>query len=257
MNLAVDIGNTEITFGLYQNNILLQKWQTDSDRLVSPNNYFKIIYNYLVSKKISTKSISGFAVSSVVPQLTKTFSQISKDFFQLEPFVLTALTRGIGLKFLVKEPSFIGSDLIANAISAVSKYPNSCIVCDIGTATTVQLVGSDGTFFGAAIAPGIRISIDALFSRAAKIREFELFPPDKLLGLNTQDAIASGSIAGTGIMLEGFIDRLKKEYELSLGRLTSVLTGGMSNLVKQTTDVFDIVDNNLTLDGLNIAMTKR
>ena len=252
MNLSIDVGNTEITFGLYKNNSLVLKFGLSTT--LNKKDILKSLYSNLSKEDI--EQIQTITLSSVVPYLKKEFKKIAKNNFGVNIKIVNAFTKGLGLKYLIKDPSFIGSDLIVNSYAAKSIFKTTCIICDFGTATTIQLVGGDGTFYGAAIAPGLQVSMDALVLKAAKIDNFTLNIPKSVIGIETNEALNSGIVGGSGIMIDGFIKKIKTDYKNIDKNFISILTGGFSSLIKMKTKEIDYVQPNLTLDGLNMLATK-
>ena len=151
----------------------------------------------------------------------------------------------------MENPDFIGADLIVDAFIAKEKYKTNCIICDFGTATTIQLVGADGYFYGTVIAPGIKTSADSLFLKTAQLSKIELQTPKSILGTNTKDSLLSGIIYGSIFMIDGIIRQIKKEFN-NLENIKVIATGGLAHLVSEDSEEIEIIDENLTLDGLNL-----
>lgn len=250
--VVVDIGNTHIVMGIYINETLHSAWRFSSDRQKTADEYYSIIKSLADEAGILLKEARQIALSSVVPSLTRVFTHLFTRYFTC-PFVVVSGYLEIGLHYSVPDPGFIGADLIVNAFSAINKYERNCIVCDLGTATTIQLVSVNGDFLGTAIAPGMVTASDNLLEKAAQLSNIQLEKPEKLLGLNTRDALLSGIIQGHAYMIDGFIKDLKEQYS-NLAPLYAVATGGISSLVGSCCHQIDVIDRTLTLDGLyNIA----
>ena len=198
--------------------------------------------------------VKKVAISSVVPELTRIFSHLINKYLKCDVEIVNAYSE-LGLEFPIEDPGFVGSDLVVNAFSAITKYKTNCIICDFGTATTIQLVGRDGRFFGTIIAPGVITSAKNLFDSTALLSNIQLKKPEHLLGTNTTDALLSGIITGNSFMLDGFIKALKKEYQ-HLRSIKTIATGGIAELICSNSKEIDIIDKNLTLDGLNLICCK-
>ncbi len=249
INMAVDIGNTHIVIGFYSNTEFQYSWRLNTDETKTKDEYFDIIKKLADDRKLILSQINKAAVSSVVPVITQIFSHLINKYIKCEIIIINAYSE-LGLNFPVEDPGFIGSDLIVNAFSAKEKYKTNCIICDFGTATTIQLVGKDGQFFGTVIAPGVITSAKSLFDSTALLSNVQLEKPKHLLGTNTTDSLLSGIITGNLLMTDGFIKALKKEYKY-LGQIKAIATGGIAELICKDSKEIDIIDKNLTLDGLN------
>ena len=254
INMVVDIGNTHIVMGFYSNTQCQFTWRLNTDKAKTEDEYFSIIKQLADDRKLILSQINKATISSVVPEITRIFSHLIKKYLKCDFEIINAYYE-LGLKFPMEDPGFIGSDLVVNAFSAITKYKTNCIICDFGTATTIQLVGKDGQFFGTIIAPGVITSAKNLFDSTALLSNVQLQKPKQILGTNTTDALLSGIITGTSIMLDGFIKALKKEYE-NLGLITTIATGGIAELICNDSKEIDIIDKNLTLDGLNLICCK-
>ncbi|MEA1972058.1 MAG: type III pantothenate kinase [Candidatus Cloacimonadota bacterium] len=254
MNIIVfDIGNTHIVIGYYNRDKLVDSWRIRTDKTKTEDEYFVILRNLLSTNNINLPKFDKFAVSSVVPTLTRVFIHLSEKYFQKEAFVVTAYTN-LGIKFPIEDPGFVGSDLVVNAYSAIKKYKTNCIICDLGTATTIQLIGADGYFYGTSILPGMMTSASSLFDIASQLSNIQLYNPKKILGLNTQDALNSGIVKGHKIMVEGIVKQLKNEY--SRLEIKVIATGGIASLVFDQSSEIDIIDKTLLLDGLFLISQK-
>jgi type III pantothenate kinase len=230
--LVVDIGNTNIVCGIYENDKLT--W------------FAPLLGDY------SLKSIHYVAIGSVVPELSRIWIHLFQKYSSARIVDIKA-TSPLGLTYMVDNPSFIGADLVANAYGAWKKYHTNCIIVDLGTATTVQVVSASGLFIGAAIAPGLRTGASFLFEKAALLSEVELSSPPHVLGTNTHDALLSGIVSGHAIMIEGFINRIRMQYP-ELEPIKTIITGGISELLKPLVSNIDCLDKTLTLDGLHMAV---
>ncbi|NQT65090.1 MAG: type III pantothenate kinase [FCB group bacterium] len=249
INMVVDIGNTHTVIGFYSNSEFQYSWRLNTDSTKTEDEYFSILKLLADDRNLILTKINKAAISSVVPEITRIFSHLINKYIKCNINIINAYSV-LGLKFPMKDPGFIGSDLVVNAFSAKEKYKTNCIICDFGTATTIQLVGEDGHFYGTIIAPGVITSAKNLFDSTALLSNVQLTEPKHLLGTNTTDSLLSGIITGNSLMLDGFIKALKKEYK-HLGAIKTIATGGIAELICKDAKEIDIIDKNLTLDGLN------
>ena len=249
-NMVIDIGNTHIVMGFYSGGTIVCSWRLSTDKSRTEDEYYIIIKNLAVGNEINFEEINKVAISSVVPELTHLFSHLTQKYIKCPLQVVNAYT-DLGLKYPVKDPGFIGSDLVVNAFSALKKYKTNCIICDFGTATTIQLVSADGNFYGTIISPGVITSAKNLFDSAALLSNIQLQAPDTLLGTNTKDALLSGIITGNEIMLDGFVKALKEQYK-NLGKIITIATGGIAELICRNSKEIDVIDKMLSLDRLNM-----
>ncbi len=249
-NLVIDVGNSNIVFGIYSHKKLKFSWRINTDKSKTEEEYFTVLKAHLNSISIELGEIKNIALSSVVPDLIRILSYVIKKYFKSTFINVNARTE-LGLKFPMENPDFIGADLIVDAFIAREKYKANCIVCDFGTATTIQLVGADGYFYGTVIAPGIKTSADSLFLKTSQLSEVKLQTPKNILGTNTKDALLSGIIKGSTFMADGIIRQIKKEYS-NLENIKVIATGGLAHLISEDSEEIEIIDENLTLDGLNL-----
>lgn len=249
--LAVDIGNTNITCGIFRDGILRASSRYHSSMLRTADEYYSLMSPLLEGGNASM--VTRVAMASVVPELTRVWQHLFQKYFSARVCNITALSP-LGISFKVPDPSFIGADLVVNAFSAWKKYNRSCVIVDLGTATTIQFISSKGSFEGTAIAPGLRTGAINLFEKAALLSGIELTTPPVLLGVNTRDALLSGIVQGHAFMVESFVKKVKGHYFDHPDALT-ILTGGIADLIKPLVPSADIVDKSLTLDGLYMAHT--
>lgn len=254
-NLAIDIGNTHIVIGVYYGSKIESTWRLNTVKSQTEDEFYSLIKVLLQNQSIATEQIETAAMASVVPRLTTTFLHLIRKYFVCKLINVNPYTE-LGLRFPMKDPGFIGADLIVNAFSAREKYHKNVIVCDFGTATTLQLIGSDGYFWGTIIAPGLITSSNNLFEKASLLSNIELRSPDSLLGITTKDALLTGIVTGAAVMIDGLIDKIKAEYA-HLGEIITVATGGIADLVCEKATGIDLIDKSLTLDGLNLICLNR
>ena len=254
MNFVIDIGNSNIVLGLYKIDELSSLWRIETVKSESIDSYYHKIQSLFTNDQISIPQISCIALSSVVSELTEIFTNLFERFFDCPHIIVNAYSK-LGLSFPVSDPGFIGPDLIVNSYAAWQKYKTNCIICDFGTATTFQLVDVNGFHHGSIIVPGVHISAKALFSQASQLPNVEITEPVNLLGTNTKDSLLSGIVTGNKIMADGFIRKIRLQYQ-HLGDITTIATGGITELICKNSKEIDIIDNNLQLDGLNLICRK-
>jgi type III pantothenate kinase len=248
MLLAIDIGNTNITFGVYENSRPGPRWRIRTIPEKMPDEYGILIVQLFQHCCHKPEDVTGVAIASVVPPLTQTFEEVSSRYLGHDPLVVDAGVR-TGVRIRYDDPRQVGADRVVAAAAARALYGTPACVVDFGTATTFDAVSADGEYLGGAIAPGIGIAAQALFQRAAKLPRVELSRPPSVIGRNTPHAMQSGLLFGYVGLVEGMVSRFKAE----LGAGTQVVgTGGLAQVVAQETDVFDVVDLWLTLHGLQI-----
>jgi type III pantothenate kinase len=248
MLLAIDIGNTSITFGLYQDDQLGHRWRlaTDHDRM--PDEYGLQILGLLQHANVSQDQIQGICMSSVVPPITGRIQHAIKQYLQLEIMIVDHQTK-TGVNILYENPKAVGADRIVDAAAVQHLYGGPACIVDFGTATTFNAITASGDYLGGAITPGIGIATDALAQRTAKLPRVDLQRPPSAIGRNTIHAIQSGLLFGYVSLMEGMVARFRKE----LGDDMKVIaTGGFSEIIAAETDIIDIIDPWLTLHGLRI-----
>ncbi|MDN5354823.1 MAG: type pantothenate kinase [Candidatus Cloacimonadota bacterium] len=248
-NFVLDIGNSHIVAAVFQNSKMLRSWRFATDKTKTKDEYGVIINSFFSNLNLEIQQIDRAAISSVVPVLTGVFEKMFTE-AGIEKITLVSAYTPLGLRFPMSDPGFVGADLVVNAFAAKEKYQQNCIVCDFGTATTMQLVGKDGFFYGTVIMPGVMISATRLFDKAALLTNIDLEAPTTLLGTNTQDSLLSGIIRGNAFMIDGFIRKIKEEHS-NLKPIKVIATGGISQLICQQSEEIDEIDENLTLTGLN------
>jgi type III pantothenate kinase len=248
MLFAIDIGNTNITLGLYEGDKLGPRWRlaTSYDRM--PDEYGILVVNLFRHAGIDVKDVSAIAMASVVPPLTGTFEQACVQYLGLAPLVVDAETK-TGVRVRYEDPKQVGADRVVDAAAVQKLYGGPACVVDFGTATTFDAISSEGDYLGGAIAPGIGIAADALFQRTAKLPRVDLQRPPSAIGCNTVHSLQSGLLFGYVGLVEGMVARFRTE----LGPTMKVIgTGGLAELIARETSAIDILAPWLTLDGLRI-----
>jgi len=248
MLLAIDAGNTNIVLGIYDGNALISHWRVSTDRQKTADEYGILLKNLFDFQGHKFSDISAVAIASVVPPLITSLEEMSRSYFGLTPLVIgPGVKTGMPIKF--DNPKEIGADRIVNAVAAYEIYGGPLIVVDFGTATTFDVVTKQGEYIGGAIAPGIGISTEALFMRAAKLPRVELVKPPHVIAKNTIHGIQAGIIFGFAGQVDGIVKRLEKE----LGADAFVVaTGGLARLISLESETIQKVDPWLTLEGLRI-----
>jgi len=248
MLLCIDIGNTNITLGLYEGNTLGPRWRlaTTHDRM--PDEFGVQLMGLLMHSKITPQQVTSGVIASVVPPLTERWVQVCQSYLDFTPINIDHNTH-TGVKILIDNPQSLGADRIVDAAAAHLLYGGPACIVDFGTATTFDALSADGDYLGGAIAPGIGIAADALAQRTAKLPRVEIAEPPSPIGRNTIHAMQSGLLYGYIGLVEGMVTRFRTE----LGPEMKVIsTGGLAELVAQYTGVLEIIAPWLTLDGLQM-----
>ena len=248
MFFAIDIGNTNITLGLYRGKTLGPRWRFASDCDKTPDEYGALLSCLFQRSKASAADISAVAVASVVPPLTGMFEEVCSRMFHCVPLVVNA-THKTGVRILYDDASQVGADRIVDVAAGYKLYGGPACIIDFGTATTFDAVSSEGDYLGGAIAPGIGIAAQALFARTAKLPKVDLHWPPSPIGRNVAHSLQSGLMFGYVGLVEGIVRRFREE----LGPATKVIaTGGFAEIIAKETKAISIFAPWLTLDGLRI-----
>ena len=248
MLLTIDIGNTNITMGLYEGDTLGYRWRLATDHERMPDEYGLQISGMLQHGNCSPKQLGGICLASVVPPLTGKITKACQIYLGKTPLTIDENTV-TGIEILYNPPGAVGADRIVDAVAVKSLYGGPACIVDFGTATTFDAITREGNYLGGAIAPGIGIAADALFQRTAQLPRVEIKRPPSAIGTNTVHAIQAGLLFGYVALVEGMVTRFKKE----LGSDMKVIaTGGLAEVIASETDLIDIVAPWLTLDGLRI-----
>ena len=249
MLLTIDIGNTNVTLGVYAGEALGPRWRLATDHHKMADEYGILLTSLLAHAKLDASQVHGIAVASVVPPLTGVFGQACESFLGQAPFVVDAGVK-TGVRIRYDDPKMVGADRVVDAAAVQKLYGGPACVVDLGTATTFDAISAEGDYLGGAIAPGIGISADALAQRTSKLTRVDLVRPPTAIGRNTVHAIQSGLILGHVGMIEGMVARFRGE----LGpNMKVIATGGLANLIANETKSIDIIAPWLTLDGLRIV----
>jgi type III pantothenate kinase len=248
MLLTLDVGNTNTVLGVFRGKELVAHWRLTTARDQTVDEYGILTRDLFTLAELKPGEIHGIIISSVVPPLNRTLAEMARRYFGqktlfVEPGVKT------GLAVLVDNPLEVGADRIVNGVAAFEKYGGPCIVVDFGTATTFDVISARGEYLGGAIAPGLGISSEALFSRAARLPRVEIKDPGKVIGTNTVAHMQSGLYYGTLDMIDGVLSRMKKELGTPA---TTIATGGFAALLAGGSKHIEHTDEHLTLEGLRI-----
>jgi len=246
MLLAIDVGNTNVTFGVFENEDLRATWRMATDVYKMPDEYAISMISMLRHEGLETSDITGAALCSTVPPLISTVEELLQRYFGLTPLVVSPGVK-TGVRIRMDNPKEVGPDRIANTAAAHHLYKGPAIVVDVGTATTFDVVSREGDFIGGVIATGIGTAAEALFQRAAALPRIELVAPKRAIGTGTITAMQSGIVFGYVALVEGMVARIQRE----LGeKATVVATGGYADVIAAETSVFDTVNPDITLIGL-------
>ena len=249
MLIAIDIGNTNITIGLFRESELVSTWRFSTDSQKTSDEYGLLLKQVMSYNNIKVAQIEEAAICSVVPPLTPTFESLCKTYMHVNPLTVVAETK-TGIKVLYDSPRDVGTDRIVDAAAAHHMYGGPCIIVDLGTATVFDAVNERAEYLGGAIAPGMIVSADSLYRATSQLRRVELNAPDQAIGKNTTHSIQSGLVFGYSELIKGMIARFKKEIGTDA---TVIATGGQATIVKDQVGEFDYIDPDLTLKGLQIV----
>lgn len=243
-----DVGNTNTVLGVYEGEKLKYHWRIETNRNRTEDEYGMVIKSLFMNSQLSFSEISGIIISSVVPPIMFALERMCHKYFHIKPLVVgPGIKTGLDIK--LDNPREVGADRIVNAVAAIYEYGNPLIIVDFGTATTYCYVNEHGQYMGGAIAPGINISTEALYSRAAKLPRIEIVRPDGIVGKNTIAAMQAGILYGYVGQVEGIVKRMMQQ---SKEKPMVIATGGLSQLISEESNMIDIVDPFLTLKGLQL-----
>lgn len=246
MLLAIDIGNSNVVLGLFDGARLAGSWRIGTKTSITADEYAMIIKDLFGFSGLEFRQVDGMIISTVVPPLLPTMIEMSRKYFSLAPLVVTSEIRtGITLRY--DNPKEIGADRIVNAAAGYKLYGGPLIIIDFGTATTFCAITQGGEYLGGAIVPGVKISAEALYQRAAKLPRVELTRPQRIIGRDTVSAMQAGIIFGYAGLVDGIVWRMKQELG---GTATVLATGGLSELIAPETGTIDHIRPDLTLEGL-------
>jgi type III pantothenate kinase len=252
MLLVIDIGNTNIVFGVYNGDTLVNHWRLSTSMQKTVDENATLLNSLLSFEKIKLTEIESAIISCVVPPMLIPFEIICRKYIGIRPLVVEPGIK-TGMPILYENPQEVGADRIVNAVAGYEKFKKSLIIVDFGTATTFDYVTPRGEYAGGAIAPGIMISLGALFERASKLPRVELIKPKSLIGKNTVHAMQAGIIFGYVGLVDGIVHKMKEEVKTNP---YVIATGGLSSFIFKESQTIDEVDEMLTLRGLKILYQK-
>lgn len=248
MILVFDVGNTNIVLGVYEGNRMITSWRLSTDKSKTADEYGMLLKELFTHEGINMAEAKAVVISSVVPTLMYSLQHAVNKYCRVRPLIVgPGIKTGIDIKY--DNPKEVGADRIVNAVAAYKKYGGPVIIVDFGTATTFCAVNERAEYLGGAIAPGIIISSDALFQRAAKLPRVELVKPGAFVCKNTVSSMQAGIIYGYVGLVDYIVSNIKKEQKWDNAKV--VATGGLSRLIATESDTIDVVDGLLTLEGLN------
>ena len=258
MLLAFDIGNSNIVLGLFQDGKLLTNWRLETDQSKSADEYGMLVNQLFAFEGYRASDVTDVIISTVVPSMLFTIQHMSSKYFGKKAIVIEAGVK-TGLIIKYDNPKQVGADRIVNAVAAYEKYGGPLIVIDFGTATTFCAISEDAQYLGGAIAPGLKISSDALFEKTSKLPKVELEEPGKLICKNTISSMQAGLVYGHMGVVDYIVRKMKEELKAltASGKEPKVIaTGGLSTMIESGVDCIDHVDKMLTLEGLEIIYRK-
>ncbi len=251
MLLVIDVGNTNIVFGVYEDNKLIDNWRIATDKDKTSDEYGLLFDQIFKYHGFTTEDINDVIISSVVPTLMYTLEAMTIKYFKKNPLVVgPGIKTGMNIKY--DNPKEVGADRIVNAVAAYEKYNGPIIIVDFGTAITFCAVSKEGDYLGGTIAPGIKISSEALFMRTAKLPKVEIVKPEFVIGKNTVNSIQSGLVYGYVGLVDYIIGKMIDELKENGKVETVVATGGFANLIASESQYINKIDDLLTLEGLRI-----
>ncbi len=248
MLLVIDVGNTNTSLGVYQDAELVAHWRLTTNRARTVDEYGVHARNLFQLAGIDFQTINAIAIASVVPPLNYTLKTMAETYFHLTPLFVDHAAK-TGLTILYEPAADVGADRIVDAVAAIEKYGAPCIIVDFGTATTFDVINEKGEYLGGVITPGIMISSDALFERAAKLPRVDIKRPPRVVGSSTTTAMQSGLYYGYTALVDGVLRKIIDEVG---GAPRVIATGGLAPLIATGSEFIELVDETLTLEGLRL-----
>jgi type III pantothenate kinase len=253
MLLAVDVGNTNIVFGVFEKDRLITHWRVVTARDRTVDEYKLLLKELFELDGISVSDVDGISVSCVVPPVITALERACIDLYKVKPFIIGPGIK-TGISILYDNPKEVGADRIVNAVAGYDKYKKSLVIVDFGTATTFDCVSKKGEYLGGVISPGIGISLEALFTHASKLPRIEITAPPAVIGTNTVNSMQSGIFYGYISLVEGIIKLIS--IEMKDDKPVVIATGGFAELIGSASNIINEVDEFLTLKGLKIIYNK-
>jgi type III pantothenate kinase len=249
MLLAVDVGNTQTVLGLYDADRLAEHWRVATEAERTGDELGVVVGQLLELRDLGFEDISGVCLSSTVPPLVRAYEEFARDYARA-PLLVLGPGAKTGLPIVYDDPREVGPDRIANAVAARERYGAPCIVVDFGTSTNFDIVSAAGEYVGGVLAPGIEVSMEALFARAARLVKVDFSPPPSVIGKTTVAGLQSGMVYGFAGQVDGIVKRVRAE----IGENAPVVaTGGLAELIAPHAETIDTVDPLLTLEGLRLV----
>ena len=249
MLLAIDVGNTNTVFAIFEKNKKLAQWRCSTSEERTADEYFVWFKSLMDLNNFNLKKIDGMIFSSVVPKVGFNLRILSDRYFKCKPLAVGKDGCKLPIKVKVDEGTNVGSDRIVNTAGAFDLYKGNLIIIDFGTATTFDIVGKDGAYLGGAIAPGVSVSNKALHAAAAALPYVDIRRPKNVIGKNTKDCIQSGFFWGYIGLIEGIISKIRSDVS---HKMTTIATGGLAPLFGRETKMFNYIDLDITMHGLNV-----
>ena len=249
MLLAIDVGNSNLTLGLYEGSELRQNWRLETSARRTSDEYGLLVSQLLQNSNYQRGDLDDVIIASVVPNLTPHLEDFTQKALGLKAMVVgPGLKTGMPVKY--NPPKDVGADRIVNGVAAYQRFQTACIVVDFGTATTFDSISAAGHYQGGAIAPGVQISMDALFQRAAKLPKVDVHKPSHVVGRSTVESMQSGAFFGYVGLVDGLVRRMKAEMKED--EIHVLATGGLAASIAEESETLALVDENLTLEGLRL-----
>jgi type III pantothenate kinase len=248
MLLVIDVGNTNTVLGLYDDDDLVHDWRLRTVVDHTVDEYGMLIYNLYKNSKVSPRAIKAIIISCVVPPMLHILEPLCKKYFNIKPMIVGPGIK-TGMPIYYDNPREVGADRIVNAVAAFERYKGDIIVVDFGTATTFDYVSAKGEYMGGCICPGIMISSEALFQKAAKLPRIEIIRPKTVIGKDTVSSMQAGILYGYASLVDGLVERIKGEVKSDP---KVIATGGLAKIIASETKSIHVVDDMLTLEGLRI-----
>ena len=248
MLLVIDVGNSNIVLGVYDGAQLLRSWRLSTDKSRTSDEYAVLLRSLFDQAGLEFSEVKASIISSVVPPLTGVMEAICHDFFNLTPYVVGPDIK-TGMLIHYDNPREVGADRIVNAVAGFAKHACPLVIVDFGTATTFDYVNGKGEYCGGAIAPGLGISVEALFQRASKLPRIDIIKPPHVIAKNTVNSMQAGIFFGYVGLVDGIVEHIRSESDEGF---RVIATGGLASLIAPESKTIDEVDENLTLEGLRI-----
>ncbi len=248
MLLTIDVGNTNLTLGLYEGDKLGPHWRLATDHARMPDEYGLQFLGLLEHAGYGREALTGIVLASVVPPLTGRVAQACREYLKQEPLLVDVGVK-TGIRIRYEDPRQVGADRVADAVAVHHLYGGPACVIDFGTATTFNAVTKNGEYLGGAITAGVNLAAEALYTHAAKLPHIELQRPPSVIGRNTPHAMQSGLLFGYVCMVEGMVERFRRELG---AEMKVIATGGLAEVIARETEAIDVIAPWLTLDGLRI-----